>query len=94
MLRFEWDPNKDASNRRKHGVSFEEASSIFSDPRAISTFDEEHSTPSEDRFLTVGRSERARVLVVVHEDRDQDLYRIITARDATRRERKQYEELS
>lgn len=89
-LDFEWDPRKALSNRRKHGVSFEEAATVFADPLALTIHDPLHSE-EEDRFVTIGESERLRVLVVVFTERAEKI-RIISARFATRRERKQYEE--
>lgn len=89
-LEFEWDDDKAKANRKKHGVSFEEASTIFGDPLARTIHDPLHSD-EEDRFVTLGESERGRLLVVVFTDRD-DRIRIISARVATRRERKDYEQ--
>jgi uncharacterized DUF497 family protein len=87
---FEWDPDKATRNLAKHGVSFHEAATVFGDPLAITFFDPDHSE-DEDRFLTFGLSSAGRLLVVSHTDRG-DRTRIISARRATRRERKQYEE--
>jgi uncharacterized DUF497 family protein len=89
-LRFTWDPAKAAANLRKHGVSFVEASTAFTDPLSITIQDPDHSV-SEERFLLMGVSDGRRLLVVAHIDHD-DLIRIISARPATRRERKTYEE--
>jgi len=88
-LRFEWDSKKAQSNKRKHGITFEEASTIFGDPLSITIPDPAHSV-GEDRFITVGTSVDNKLLVVVHTDRD-DIIRIISARNATRSERRQYE---
>lgn len=88
-MQFEWDPTKAAVNLTKHGVSFDEASSVFGDPLALSIADPDHSV-DEDRLLTTGLSEQQRLLVVSHVYRGGSI-RIITARDATRQERKQYE---
>ena len=86
MIRFEWDPSKAASNLRKHGVSFEEAMSVFYDERAVQFFDDEHSG-SEQRFILLGMSVEARILVVCHYERASgDVIRIISARKATRLE--------
>jgi uncharacterized DUF497 family protein len=89
-IRFEWDPKKSASNKRKHGVSFEEASSVFSDENALLLSDSEHSD-AEDRFVLLGISASLRVLVVCHcyRQSEQEI-RIISARKATRNERTQY----
>jgi hypothetical protein len=89
-LEFEWDEDKAKKNRNKHGVSFEEASSVFGDPLALTIPDPLHSE-EEDRFITLGESHHRRLLVVVSTDRG-DTIRIIGARVATRRERKDYEE--
>lgn len=86
---FEWDPDKAASNLTKHGVAFAEAATVFGDPLAITFFDPDHSD-DEDRFVTFGHSNQGRLLVVSHTDRD-NRTRIISARVATRRERKIYE---
>jgi len=87
---FEWDEDKAAGNLKKHKVSFTEAATVFGDPLSITFPDPDHSV-DEDRFITIGTSDRDRVLVVSHTDRD-DRIRIISARKATRRERKVYEE--
>jgi uncharacterized DUF497 family protein len=87
-LTFEWDSNKDASNRRKHRVSFEEAATVFADSRSITVPDPDHSE-SEERFVQLGLSYRGNLLVVVHTDRGDNI-RFISARKATRRERSQY----
>lgn len=89
-LGFEWEPKKDATNQRKHGVSFEEAKSAFSDERGRSIADSEHSD-EEDRFVLLGMSNRLRLLIVVHCYRYGDTIRIISARKATRDEKTQYE---
>jgi uncharacterized DUF497 family protein len=86
MIRFEWDHVKAIVNFKKHGVSFEEAQSIFSDEFAVQFFDDEHST-SEERFLLLGLSSKARLLLVCHCERGSgELIRIISARRATKRE--------
>jgi len=90
-LTFEWDPKKAASNLRKHNVSFEDAATVFGDPLSLTIHDSGHSSGLEDRFVTIGLSVRRRLLVVVHCDRARRI-RIISARPATRRETKQYEE--
>lgn len=89
-LRFEWDPAKDDANARKHGVTFHEASTAFGDPLSITIADPDHSE-SEERFLLLGRSTGGRLLSVSHTER-QDAIRIISARPATRREWRKYEE--
>jgi hypothetical protein len=89
-MEFEWDSRKDAANQRKHAVGFREATTVFGDPLATTFPDSEHSS-SEKRFLTIGASVSGRVFVVVHTDR-QDTIRIISARPATARERRYYEE--
>lgn len=89
-LRFEWDQREAESNLRAHGVSFREASTIFSDPLSLTISDPDHST-TETRFVDIGLSHLERLLVVSYTERG-DRIRIITARDATRNERRQYEE--
>jgi uncharacterized DUF497 family protein len=89
-IRFSWDEEKARENLRKHGVFFEEASSAFADENARMKHDPEHSM-EEDRFLLLGFSARWRVLVVCHAYRRNDeVIRIISARRATRNERRQY----
>ncbi|HHT9104612.1 MAG TPA: BrnT family toxin [Candidatus Wujingus californicus] len=92
---FDWDPNKAKSNRKKHGISFEQSSTIFLDPRMITVFDSEHSK-HEHRWATMGIDKNGILLVVVHAfqqlDADCCRIRIISARKATRKESKQYEE--
>lgn len=89
-LRFEWSAAKNAANRRKHGVSFEEAETIFSDDRALLIADPEHSD-DEDRFILLGLSSLLRTLVVCHCYRaGDDVIRIISARKADRSERADY----
>lgn len=89
-LQFDWDRGKAISNLKKHGVSFNEASSVFKDKLSATGYDPDHSL-SEHRFITVGFSDRNRNLIVSHTDR-RDVVRIISARKATRREIKFYEE--
>lgn len=88
---FEWDSRKARSNQAKHGVSFEEAATVFGDLLSLTIPDPLHSGPSEERFITIGSSYLGRLLVVVHGDEGESI-RIISARRATRRERKDYEE--
>jgi uncharacterized DUF497 family protein len=90
-LQFTWDPRKAAANKRKHGIDFAEAATAFGDPLSLTIPDPDHSE-SEDRFLLVGRSAQARLLVVVHVERAATEIRIISARPAARHERTQYEE--
>lgn len=90
MISFEWDPKKADANLAKHQVSFEEAKSIFFDEYALQYFDEDNSSPDEDRFLMLGWSNLSRVLVVSHCERDADVIRIISARKATKNERVAY----
>jgi len=91
-LRFEWDERKAAANRRKHGVSFEEARTVFMDEEALRIQDPEHSD-TEDRFVMLGLSSQLRILLVCHCYREEDeIIRIISARKADRRERAQYDE--
>jgi hypothetical protein len=86
MIRFEWDTAKAASNKRKHRVSFEEAQSVFYDDFAVQFFDEA-SSGTEERFLMLGFSDAARMLIVCHCGRDHgNVIRIISARKATKNE--------
>jgi uncharacterized DUF497 family protein len=89
-LFFEWDETKAKANFRKHRVSFEEASTVFGDPLSLTIDDSIHSE-EESRFVTVGKAITARLFVVIHSDRGEYI-RIISARKATRHERKQYED--
>ena len=89
-ISFSWDNRKNSSNEKKHGVSFEEAQSVFFDENAIEYFDPDHSE-SEDRFLILGHSYRLRVLVISHTlVKDGIEIRIISARKATKKEQKAY----
>jgi uncharacterized DUF497 family protein len=87
---FEWNPRKAESNLRKHGVPFTEAATVFGDELAITVPDPDHSD-EEDRFITIGWSNHRRLLIVSHTDRN-DRIRIISARELTPSERKDYEE--
>lgn len=89
-LRFEWDNEKAAANSKKHGISFEEAKSVFRDERAKLIGDPDHSE-DEDRFVLLGLSETLKLLVVCHCYRDENhVIRIISARKATTKESKFY----
>ncbi len=90
VMIFSWNPSKALENQRKHRVTFAEAMTVFGDPLSLTGFDAIHSQ-AEDRFVTMGTSVAGRLLVVVHADR-LDEVRIISARVATRRERKDYED--
>ena len=87
---FEWDDAKSETNEAKHGVTFAEAMTVFADTLSATGYDPGHSD-EEARFLTMGMSIDGRVLVVSHTDRG-DVFRIISAREASRRERKDYED--
>lgn len=89
-LSFEWDAVKAQKNADSHGVTFEEAVTIFYDPLLLTFFDAEHSD-DEDRFQSIGTSDRNRILLVIHTDRG-DSIRIISCRKATATERKTYEQ--
>jgi uncharacterized protein len=89
-LNFQWDENKARTNLTKHGVSFEEATTVFGDPLSLTIPDPAHSQV-EDRWIVLGQSHQRKLLVVVHTERG-DSIRIISARRAGRRERKSYEE--
>lgn len=86
--KFDWNDAKAASNLTKHGVSFEEAQAVFSDPRSVTVYDEGHSQ-AEDRFVTLGMSALGRLLVVAHTEHGETI-RIISARKATRKESRTY----
>lgn len=87
---YEEDPEKAASNLEKHGVSFEEAATVFNDPLYIDFYDPDHSV-DEHRYLIMGQSTAGRLLIVSYADRD-DVVRLISAREVTSSERRAYEE--
>ena len=89
-MNFEWNEEKASSNLRKHGVSFDEATTIFGDPLAITFSDPMHSE-GEERYLTFGHSSTGKFIVVAHTDRD-DRIRLISAREMTRKEQSDYEQ--
>ena len=90
MIKFEWDPAKDSINRNKHGISFDEAKTVFYDENAVIIHDPEHSI-DEERFIMLGVSVLSRVVVVVHCYREEDqIIRLISARKATKKESTQY----
>lgn len=90
MIKFEWDEQKNQANKRKHKISFEEAQTVFYDAEALVIDDPEHSE-EEDRFIILGLSKRANLLVVCHCFRESDtVIRIISARKATKTETAQY----
>ena len=89
MIKFEWDENKNKSNRKKHSVWFEEAQQVFDDPNAILYFDKDHST-DEDRYILLGSS-NTRLLVVIHVQINNKTIRLISARKATKKEKVTYE---
>lgn len=89
-MQFEWDPRKAAHNLNKHGVPFEEARTVFDDDRFLVYSDPDHSL-EEDRLLIIGRSSRGRLLFVAYTERAESV-RLISAREATRRERRDYEQ--
>jgi uncharacterized protein len=88
-MKYEWDPGKAEANKRKHGVSFHEAATVFGDPLAVTFTDPDHSI-DEYRYITFALSRFDRLLVVSHADRDENV-RIISARLMTRQERRIYE---
>ena len=91
MIKFEWDATKATSNKKKHGVSFVEAQSVFYDEFAVQFFDEDNSV-SENRFLMLGFSDEARLLIFCHCERDEgNIVRIISARKATKNEGNYYQ---
>ncbi len=89
MLSFEWDPQKAWDNEKKHGISFNEASTVFSDTMSLTIHDPLHSD-DEDRFIIIGNSHRNRMIIVVHTERGDNI-RLISARKATKKERFYYE---
>ncbi len=92
-MKFEWDNNKEKTNILKHGVTFAQASYVFADPFVLNKFDDEHSD-DEDRYVLLGKSLNETVLVVVHTFRDKggiEFVRIISARKATKTEKKVYQ---
>ena len=92
MLHFEWDPQTDLTNQKKHGISFAEASTVFEDVNALVISDPEHSE-DEERFVILGFSLQANLLVVCHCYRaSESVIRIISARKATKNETRQYNE--
>ena len=90
MLSFEWDPTKAKRNIQIHGITFDEASTVFKDTMSLTIFDPLHSA-DEDRLILIGNSHQNRLLVVVHTERG-DKVRLISARKATKHERETYEE--
>lgn len=90
MYSFEWDENKSIINQKKHGVSFEEAKTVFFDENALLEYDEEHSC-EEDRFRILGISTEGNVLLVAHCIREETIIRIISSRKATSNEKENYE---
>jgi uncharacterized DUF497 family protein len=88
-LRFEWNDKKARLNKRKHKLAFEEASTVFGDPLSLTIPDTVHSV-GDDRFITIGTSDKNRLIVVVYTD-NEDVIRIISARQASANEKKQYE---
>jgi uncharacterized DUF497 family protein len=89
-VKFEWDPQKAEQNQKKHGISFEEASTVFFDPLSA-TFDDPDHSVGEDRYVTIGVSSRERLIVAAHTERE-DAIRLLSARLATAHERKRHEE--
>lgn len=89
-MKFEWDTNKAAANLSKHGISFEEAKTIFGDPLYIDFYDPDHSD-EEERYIRMGESQQGRLLIVSYTERGNSI-RLISARKTTRAEREVYEE--
>jgi uncharacterized DUF497 family protein len=89
-MEFEWDEEKAAANLAKHGVSFEEAKTVFDDPLYVDFYDPDHSI-DEHRYIIIGESQQRQLLIVSYTERD-DIVRLISAREVTRRERETYEE--
>ena len=91
MIKFTWDERKNQINIKKHGISFDEAVTVFLDDNAILVYDEPHSE-TEDRYILVGMSQHLKILAVCHCSREDETIRIISARKATKNESKQYYE--
>jgi len=94
-MRFEWDPIKDSKNQKKHGVSFSEAREVFDDPLHLSILDGRYSY-FEERWISLGQTKKSQILVVANlffDSNGEEVIRIISAREATLNERKQYEEV-
>ncbi len=91
-IKFDWDPSKSTSNIKKHGISFELAITVFDDPQALIAPDEKHSTPAEVREWIIGLSDNGVLVVIFTKRLSGRMYRIISARKASKRERKLYEE--
>jgi uncharacterized DUF497 family protein len=89
-MEFEWDEDKAAANLARHGVSFEEAKTVFDDPLYVDFYDPDHSS-QEHRYIIIGESQQRRLLIVSYTER-QDVVRLISAREVTRSEREAYEE--
>lgn len=89
-MKFEWNESKNQTNKKKHGISFTEAVSIFHDPFILSKYDEAHSSDDEDRWNSIGETSASSVLMVVHLAHEDDRFRIISARKATNNEKKMY----
>jgi len=89
-IKFVWEERKALSNLKKHKISFEEAQTVFHDVNAFEYWDEEHSELEEDRFLLLGYSFKARMLLVCYCERGKNMIRIISARKATKSEQKDY----
>jgi len=92
LLTYEWDRRKEATNIKEHGVSFHEASTVFLDPLSMSFYDPDHSE-DEDRFITLGIATTGKLLFISHTDRG-TVTRIISAREATKKEQEGYEKAS
>jgi uncharacterized DUF497 family protein len=90
-MKFSWDENKAERNLSKHGVSFDEAKTVFADPLFVDFYDPDHSE-DEERYLIVGESNRGRLLIVSYTERSNDVTRLISAREVTPTEREAYEE--
>lgn len=92
-MTFDWDPEKAAENQKKHGLAFEEAITAFDDPFALIALDPEHSSQTEIREWLIGKADKVVVVVIFTVRQPGDIYRIISARNATKDERRQYEEI-
>jgi uncharacterized DUF497 family protein len=92
-VKFQWDPKKATANIRKHGISFDEAVTVFKDPLAL-TFDDKAHSENEYREIVIGHSILNRLILVCFTERDEQVVRIFTSRRATKQEKKDYEENS
>lgn len=98
LMIFEWDEKKNKVNKKKHGILFDEACLVFMDPYHITVFDPDHSHDDEERWITIGKTVRQGIIIIIHTDRSTDdketVLRIISARKANKFESAQYSKLN